>query len=123
MPVITIALCRNPAGFTNRVLECGDALLLRRGRTGHVRDLLFHDGAVQVINAVTERDLREWQTQTDPVRRDVPDIVEIDPTYRKIAKLLDGRSTFEMSEHRRLRFEGKRDKTTESASFVLKLSK
>src|SRR5437763_15717895 len=59
MAVVTVALDRDPTGFANGVLQCRDALLLRRGRSRHVEDLFFHDRAMQIVDAVTEGDLRE----------------------------------------------------------------
>ena len=46
MPIITVALNRNPSRFTNGVFERGNRLLLRRGGAGHMEDLFLHYCAV-----------------------------------------------------------------------------
>jgi hypothetical protein len=49
-------------------------------------------------------------------------IIEINPAYRQIAQLLDGRRTLDVSQNCGLRFKRKRNKPTEAPRFVLKLA-
>src|ERR1700730_4178026 len=123
MPIETVSLDRNPPSFANRVLEGGDGLLLRRSRAGHVKDFFFHDRAVQIVDAVTKRNLRKRQTETDPIRGQMIDVIQINSADCEIAKLIDGRSTFDVSEHGGLWFKRERDEAAKAARFILKLPK
>src|SRR6266705_4118554 len=123
MPVITVALDRNSSRFANGMLKRSDALLLRRGCSGHVENFFFHDGAVQISHAVTERHLRQRQTQADPISGQMIDVIEINSADGEIAQLLDGRSALDVSQHCRLRLESKWNKTAKPAGFILKLTK
>ncbi len=120
MPVITVALDRNPSSLANGVLQRSDALLLRRGRASHVENLFFHDCPVQIVYPVTERHLRQRQTQAYPISSQMVDVIEINPANGQIAKLLNGGGAFDMSKHRGLRLEGKRNKAAEPGGFILK---
>src|SRR5438477_12305801 len=107
MPVIAVALNWNSSRFANGMFKRSDALLLRRGRSGHVENFFFHDGAVQIIHAVTERYLRQRQTQAEPISGQVIDVMEIKSADGEVAQVLDGGSALDMSEHGRLRVESK----------------
>ena len=120
MPVITVALDRNSSSLANGVLQRSDALLLRCGRPGHVENLFFHDRPVQIVYPVTERHLRQRQTQAYPISSQMVDVIEINPADGEIAKLLNGGGAFDMSKHCGLRLEGKRNKTAEAGGFILK---
>ena len=122
MPVITVALSWNSAGFANGVLERSDRLLLRRGRARHVENFFLHDRAVKIVDAVTERDLRKRQSEADPIRSQMIDVVQINAAHGEIAKLLNGGSAFDVREHGRLRFKSEWNETAEAASFILKLA-
>src|ERR1700674_5259640 len=90
VPIITVALDRFAAGFANHVLERRDRLFLRRFCPGHVKDFLFHDRAVQIVDAVAERNLRERQSHRNPISREMIEVIQVNAAYRQVAKLLDG---------------------------------
>ena len=54
--------------------------------------------AVQIVHAVAERDLRERQSQADPVSGQMVDVVEVNAADREIAKLLKRRGAFYVGE-------------------------
>lgn len=86
---MAVALDGLAAGFADDMFKRGGGLFLWRCGAGHVEDFLFHDRAVQVVDAVAERDLRERQTHADPVGGEMIDVVEVNAADREIAKLLD----------------------------------
>src|SRR5207244_11179233 len=49
MPIIAVALDGDSPGFADCMFERGDALLLRGGRSGHVKNLFFHAGPVPLV--------------------------------------------------------------------------
>jgi hypothetical protein len=55
-----------------------------------MEDLLFDDGAMKIINSVTERKLREGKAETYPISGYVRYIVEEDSADRQIAQFLEG---------------------------------
>ena len=124
MPVMTIALDRLPASFADRVLERGDTLLLRRRGTGHMEDFLLQDCAVQIVHTIAQRDLREGQSQADPISRQVLDVVEVNPAHREVAQLLKRRGALYVGKDpvglRRL--ERKRNKPGKPAGLILQLT-
>ena len=65
---MTVALNGYAAGFANGVLQRACALLLRSGRASHMKNFLLQDCAVQVVDAIAERDLAQRQAQAHPVR-------------------------------------------------------
>src|SRR5205807_9350311 len=101
----------------------GDALLLRRRSARHVENFFFHDRPVQIVDAITERNLRERQTKADPIRRQMVDVIQINSADRQVAKLLDRRRALDVREHSRLRLESKGNESAETARFILKLAK
>ena len=88
MPVMTVALNRLAASFANGVFKRGDCLLLRRGGAGHVENFLLEDCSVEIVHAVAQGDLRERQSETDPIRRQMIDVVEVSAAHREIAQLI-----------------------------------
>src|SRR5438105_9876849 len=120
MPIMTVALDRFAAGLTDSVLERAYGLLLRGRCPCHVENFFFQNCAVQIVDPITKRDLRERQTNANPIRGEVVDVIEIDPADGEIAKLLDGRCRFDVSQDRRLRLEGKRNKAGKTARLILK---
>src|SRR5260370_4402965 len=122
MPVIAVALDRNASGLENGMLQRGDALLLWCGRPGHVENFFFHDRPVQIVHTITERNLRERQTQANPISSQMIDVIEINAADGEIAKLLNRGRAFDMSEHCRFGLEGERDKAAEADCFALKLA-
>src|SRR5689334_15382968 len=121
MAIIAIPLNRHPSGFANRVFERSDRLLLRSRCAGHVEDFFFHDRPVQIVRAVTERDLGERQSGAYPIGRQMIDVIEIDTTDRKITQLLNRRCPLDMSKESGLRFKRERNESAESTGFVLEL--
>lgn len=61
---------------TDHVDELGAAELLRRVDAGGVTDALLDDGAVEVVHAERERDLRELEPDVYPEGLDVVEVVE-----------------------------------------------
>ena len=120
MSIMTVALDRFAAGFADGVLKRCDGLLLRGRRTGHVENFFFQNCAVQIVDSVTERDLRQWQADAHPIGGDVVDIIEIDTANGEIAKLFDGRGGFDVGQDRRLWLKGKRNKAGKTARLILK---
>src|SRR6516165_9445237 len=77
MPVMTVALDRLAASFADCVFERGDGLLLRRRGAGHVENFFLQDCSVEVVHTVTQRDLSERQSEANPIRRQVVDVVKV----------------------------------------------
>ena len=121
MPIMTVALHRFAASFADGVFKRGDSLLLGRGGAGHVENFFLQDCSVEIVDTVTERDLGERQSQADPIRRQVIDVVEVNTAHRKIAQLFKCRGVFDVSKDSvGLRWlERKRDKPSEPAGLVL----
>src|SRR5207248_4653848 len=120
MPIMTVALDWFAAGFADGVLKRGDGLLLRGRRTGHVENFFFQNCAVQIVDAVTERDLCQWQADAHPIGGDVVDVIKIDTADGEIAKLFDSRGGFDVGQDRRLWLKGKRNKAGKPARLILK---
>ena len=76
--VKSISLNRSSSGFADGFDHFRLGLQLRRGRAGHVEDVFLDDRAVEVVRAVAQRDLREFQAEADPIRGEVRKVVEID---------------------------------------------
>lgn len=123
MPIITVPLQGYAAGFADRVFEGSHGLLLRCCRARHVENLFLQNGAVQIIHTVAERDLREGQTEADPVRSQVIDVVEISTAHRQVAKLLECGGAFEVGKDSvGLRgLKGKGNETRKTSSLILQL--
>ena len=84
-----------------------------------MKNFLFHDRAVQVVDAITERDLGKRQSHADPIRGEVVDVIQINAADGEITELIDRRSRFDMRQYGGLRFKSERNKASETASFVL----
>ena len=82
MPVMTIALHRHAASFADGVFKRSDSLLLRRSGAGHVENFLLKDCSMEIVHTITQRDLRQRQSETDPIRRQVVDVVEVNTAHR-----------------------------------------
>ena len=124
MPVMTVALDRLAASFADGVFKGGDRLLLRRGRTRHMEDFFLQDSSMEIVDAVAQRDLRERQSEADPIRRQVVDVVEVNAAHCEVTQLLKCGGAFDVGENPvRLRgFECKRNKPREPAGVILQLS-
>src|SRR3989442_14763340 len=122
MPVKAIALNGFTPSFSDCMFECCDGLLLRSGRTRHVENFFLNDGAVQVVHAVTKRNLRQRQPHAYPISGEVVDVIEINAADRQIAELLNRGRGFHVREDSCLRFESKRNEAGKPASFILKFA-
>src|SRR5512133_962055 len=78
---------------------------------------------MEIVHPVTQRDLRERQSEADPIRRQVLDIIEVNTAYCEIAHLLKcggaldvGKDSVGLSG-----LERKRNKSSEPAGFILQL--
>jgi len=120
---MTVALDRLAASFEDGVFERGDSLLLRRGGAGHVENFFLQNCSVEIVHTVAQRDLRERQSEANPIRRQVIDVVEVNTAHREIAQLLKCGGALDVGEYsvglRRL--ERKRNKARETASLILQL--
>ena len=121
--IMTVALRRFTSSFADGMFERRRGLLLRSSSARHVENLLLQDGAVQIINAIAKRNLRERQAHTHPISREMVNVIEVNATDSEIAKLLKSGSGLYVREHRRLRLESKWDETGETASFILQCAK
>src|SRR5262245_44369656 len=123
MPVMTVALDRLAASFADGVFKGGDRLLLRSGRTRHVENFFLQDSSMEIVDAVAQRDLRERQSEADPIRRQVVDIVEINTAHCEVTQLLKRGGALDVGENPvRLRWlECKRNKPREPAGLILQL--
>src|SRR6516162_1085409 len=66
-PIIAVALDWIAPGFANRSLQGFNGLLLGSLGTGHMKNFLFHQSSVQVINPVAQRDLSEGKRHGNPI--------------------------------------------------------
>ena len=89
MPILAVPLDRDAPSFANCVLERGNGLLLWRRRTGHVKNLFLHNGTVQIIGAVAQRNLCQRQSGADPVGGQMVDVIKIDPADSEVPELLN----------------------------------
>ena len=123
MPVMTVALDRLAASFANGVFKRGDSLLLRRGGAGHGENFFLQYCSVEIVHTIAQRDLRERQSEADPIRRQMVDVVEVDAAHREIAQLLKCRGALDIDKDSvGLRWlERKRDKPSEPAGLILQL--
>src|SRR5947199_9519529 len=123
MPVMTVALDRVATTFADGVFKRGDSLLLRRGGAGHVENFFLQDCSVEIVHTVAQRDLRERQSEADPIRCQVVDVVEVNTAHREIAQLLKCGGALDVGKYsvglRRL--ERKRNKPCEPAGFIMQL--
>ena len=122
MPVKAVALDRFTPSFPDCMFEGCDGLLLRSRRTRHVEDFLLDDGAVQIVYAVTERNLSQRQSHAHPISGEMLDVVQVNAANRQIAKLLKRRSCFYVRKHGGLRFESKGNEPGKPAGFILQLA-
>src|ERR1700730_4472927 len=123
MPVVTVALDRLATGFANGVFQCCYGLLLRRGRAGHVENFFLQNCAVQIVHAVTERNLCERESQAYPIGSQVVDVVQVNSADREIAKLVKCRGAFDVGKDSvgLGRLESERNKTGKAAGLILEL--
>ena len=122
MLVKAVALNRLTSSFPNCMFEGRNGLLLRSRRTRHVENFFLDDGAVQIVYAVTERDLSERQSHAHPVSGQMVDVVQVNAANRQIAKLLKRGSWFYVRKYSGLRFESKGNEPGKPAGFVLQFA-
>src|SRR4029077_1466453 len=123
MPVRTVALDGLAASFANGVFKRGASLLLRRGGPGHVENFFLQDCSMEIVHAVAQRDLRERQSEADPIRCQMIDVVEVNAAHSEVAQLVKCGGALDVGKDavglRRL--ERKRNKSGESAGLILQL--
>ena len=88
MPVMTVALDRLAISFANGVFERGDCLLLRRGGAGHVENFFLQGLFRGDRRHRSSTRSAQRQSEADPIRLQVVDLVEVNTAHRKIAQLL-----------------------------------
>ena len=78
---------------------------------------------MEIVHTVAQRDLRERQSEADPIRRQVVDVVEVNTAHREIAQLLKCGGALDVGKYSvGLRWlECKRNKPSEPAGFILQL--
>ena len=94
--IMAVALCRFTPGLPNGVFERCHSLLLRSSRPRHVENLLLQDGAVQIVHAIAERNLREWQTHAHPISGEMVDVIEVNPADSEVSKLFESGGRFDV---------------------------
>src|SRR5712691_8780706 len=119
MTIMAVPLNRLAAGFANRMLERSDALLLWGRSARHMENLFFDDGAVQIVHAVAERDLRERQSHAHPIGGEMVDVIKVNAADGEVPELFHGRSPFDMGEHGGLRRECIRNKAGDAGDLIL----
>src|SRR5437762_4516530 len=123
MPVMTVALDRLATTFADGVFKRGDSLLLRRGGSGHVENFFLQHCSMEVVPTVAQRDLGERQSEANPIRCQVLEIIEVNRAYCEIAQLLECGSALDVGKNSvGLRWlERKRNKPGEPAGLILQL--
>src|SRR5438477_10107259 len=118
---MTVALDRLAAGFADGVFKRGDSLLLWRGGAGHVENFFLQDCSMEIVHTIAQRDLRERQSEADPIRRQVVDVVEVNTAHCEIAQLLECGGALDVGKDSvGLRWLGcKRNKLSEPAGVIL----
>ena len=94
--IVAVSLDRIETGFSNGPFQGLNGLLLRRLRTGHVENPLLFQGAVEVINPVTKRELRQRQGQRDPITGYMLEVIQVDPAHGQSSQLVDSRGCPDM---------------------------
>ena len=112
---------RRPASRTSRTSSC-TVIDLRRRRARVVGDLLLGHGAVDVVGAEREADLREPRRDHDPVRLDVREVVEHQPRHGDRLQVVEAGRLGQLHRRRFPGLEGERDEGHEAARLVLQLA-
>src|SRR5712692_4094196 len=121
-PVERVALNRLAPRFADQPLELGAGSELRRGCAGVVVNLLLDDGAVNVVRAEAQRDLRNSRREHDPVGLDVVEVVEQKARDGDVLQVGEAGWLGQMAERGVFRVEGQRDEGDEAAGLVLELA-
>src|SRR5665647_133092 len=86
-------------------------------------DLLFNDGAVQIVDTEGERDLGDLLTQHDPVGLDMVEIIEENPRdCQRLEVIETGGPLYVQFKMRIFSLKRQRDKGLETTGFVLQSS-
>ena len=88
-------------------------------RAGIVIDLFFDHGAVQIVGAEAQSDLRNLGSHHLPVRLDVREIVQQQAAHGDLSDIRQARGLRQMLQRRVVRVKGQRDEGLEATSFVL----
>ena len=95
---------------------------LRRIGTGIVADLLLDNSPVEVVDAKGKCNLGNFQAEHDPVRLDMPEIIEIDPADSQSLERIDTTDPSGSRHPRVIRLKSQRDKRLETAGPVLQFA-
>ncbi len=82
-------------------------------------DALFDDGAINIVGAEAERDLRHARSHHHPIGLDVGDVVEHQARHRDVADVGEAGGLTDVLERRIVGMEGQRDEGDEAAGFIL----
>ena len=78
-PIEGIPLDWGATGLSDSAEHIGLGLGVRRGCAGHMENVFFVNGAVEVVGAIMECDLGELSAEADPVGGDMRKVIEEDP--------------------------------------------
>ena len=106
-------------GLADGLDHLGLGLQLRRFGAGHVEDVLLDDGAVQVVRAVAQRHLRQFESHTHPIGGDVVEVVEVNPADGDGAQGVEAGGRVLHRDVVVLRLIGQRDKADEPVRLIL----
>src|ERR1051326_2067872 len=107
--VESVALDGFAAGSTDQGEEFLAAEALRRGSTGVMVDALFHDGAIEIVGAEAEGDLRDTRGHHHPVGFDVRDVVQHQTGRGDVLDVGETGGLWNVLERRVVGVEGQRD--------------
>ena len=85
-------------------------------------DPLFDDGAVQIVGAESQGDLRQRWCERDPIRFDVWKVVQHQARDRNRHQVVHTGRCGQVSVNRVLGMKCQRDETIEAASLILELA-
>src|SRR5204863_10144757 len=121
MSIVTVTLDRLAACFPNSMFESSHGLLLRSSCACHMEDFFFQNCAMQIVDAIAERYLRERQPKAHPISGQMIDIIQVNTAHRQIAQLLKRGDAFDLGEDSMglSRFESKRNEAGESTGLIL----
>ena len=114
-----VALEGNAAGLGDEAAKLFARHALGGGGAGVVVDLLLDHGAVKIVGAEAERDLRDLGRHHLPVGLDVREVVEQQAADGDLANVGEAGGDRQVVERRVFRMKGERDEGLEAAGFVL----
>ena len=117
-----VAFDRFPARFGNEPNQILAAHALRRGGAGVVVNLFLDDGAIDVVGAEAERDLRDFRRHHLPVGFDVRKIIKYQAAHRDLLEVEHAGGLRQMLQGRVVGMKCQRDKRLEAVGFVLQIA-